>query len=177
MTIIPNHTDPGQWHNLELQVTNRKIKVLSNKAKRKVNFVFFRLPRNPPCLPVWAEPKLSKPSGGGGLVAHSCRTLCDPMDCSLPGSSVHRTLQARILEWVAISFSTQSQVLVGHVYEILHMSCRWMNSSKEQEKNQKCHQVTPNTTWWSIWFFQVEFLPLFCTKSNLFKMVSLKMSH
>ena len=34
----------------------------------------------------------------------SCPTLCDPMDCSLPGSSVHRILQARILEWVAISY-------------------------------------------------------------------------
>ena len=34
----------------------------------------------------------------------SCLTLCDPMDCSLPGSSVHGILQARILEWVAISF-------------------------------------------------------------------------
>ena len=33
----------------------------------------------------------------------SCVTLCDPMDCSLPGSSVHRILQARLLEWVAIS--------------------------------------------------------------------------
>ena len=32
-------------------------------------------------------------------------TLCDPMDCSPPGSSVHEILQARILEWVAISFS------------------------------------------------------------------------
>ena len=32
-------------------------------------------------------------------------TGCDPMDCSLPGFSVHRILQARILEWVAISFS------------------------------------------------------------------------
>ena len=38
-------------------------------------------------------------------VAQSCPTLCDPMDCSLPGSSVHGILQARILEWVAISFS------------------------------------------------------------------------
>ena len=39
------------------------------------------------------------------LVAQSCPTLCDPMDCNLPGSSVHGILQARILEWVAISFS------------------------------------------------------------------------
>ena len=35
----------------------------------------------------------------------SCPTLCDPMDCSLPGFSVHGILQARTLEWVAISFS------------------------------------------------------------------------
>ena len=36
----------------------------------------------------------------------SCSTLCDPMDCSLPGSSVHGILQTRILEWGAISFSS-----------------------------------------------------------------------
>ena len=39
-------------------------------------------------------------------VAQSCLTLCDPMDCSLPGSSIHGILWARILEWVAIPFST-----------------------------------------------------------------------
>ena len=38
-------------------------------------------------------------------VAKLCPTLCDPMDCSLPGSSVHGILQARILEWAVISFS------------------------------------------------------------------------
>ena len=38
-------------------------------------------------------------------VAKLCLTLCDPVDCSPPGSSVHGILQARILEWVAISFS------------------------------------------------------------------------
>ena len=38
-------------------------------------------------------------------VAQSCLTLCDPMDCSLPGSSIHTIFQARILGWVAISFS------------------------------------------------------------------------
>ena len=43
--------------------------------------------------------------GGGGLVAQSCPTLCDPMDHGPPGSSVHEILQVRILEWVAISFS------------------------------------------------------------------------
>ena len=37
--------------------------------------------------------------------AQSCPTLCDPMDCSPPGSSVYGILQARVLEWVPISFS------------------------------------------------------------------------
>ena len=41
-------------------------------------------------------------------VAQSCLTLCDPMDCSLPGSSVHEIFQARVLEWGAISFSRGS---------------------------------------------------------------------
>ena len=42
------------------------------------------------------------------LVTQSCPTLCDPMDCSPPGSAVHGILQARILEWVAIPFSRGS---------------------------------------------------------------------
>ena len=41
-------------------------------------------------------------------VAQSCLTLCDPMDCSLPGSSIHGIFQTRVLEWVAISFSRGS---------------------------------------------------------------------
>ena len=45
-----------------------------------------------------------------GEVAHSCLTLCDPIDYSLPGSSVHGIFQARVLEWVAISFSSLSSI-------------------------------------------------------------------
>ena len=40
-------------------------------------------------------------------VAQSCPTLCDPTDCSLPGSSVHGIFQARVLEWGAIAFSVR----------------------------------------------------------------------
>ena len=39
------------------------------------------------------------------MTPQSCPTPCDPMDCSLPGFSVHGIFQARVLEWVAISFS------------------------------------------------------------------------
>ena len=54
------------------------------------------------------------------LVAKLCLTLCDPMDCTTPGSSVHGILQARILEWVVIHFSRGSsqprdQIQVSHI--------------------------------------------------------------
>ena len=49
------------------------------------------------------------------LVAQSCLTLCDPIDCSPPDSSVHGILQARILEWVAISFSSFKYSCVYHM--------------------------------------------------------------
>ena len=51
---------------------------------------------------------LGKSKESEGEVTQSCPTLCDPAHCSLPGSSVHGILQARTLEWVAISFSKGS---------------------------------------------------------------------
>ena len=45
-------------------------------------------------------------------VAQSCLTLRDPMDCSLPGSSVHGIFQARVLEWGAITFSVKPLYLI-----------------------------------------------------------------
>ena len=43
-----------------------------------------------------------------------CPTLCDPMDCSSPGSSVHRIFQARVLEWGAIAFSKKKKKIIYH---------------------------------------------------------------
>ena len=60
-------------------------------------------------------------------VAQSYQTLCNPMDCSLPGSSIHGIFQASILEWVAIFFSrgispTQDQTrvscIVGRLFTV-----------------------------------------------------------
>ena len=45
-------------------------------------------------------------------VAQSCLTLCDPMDCSPPGSSIHGIFQARVLECGAIAFSEPQDYLV-----------------------------------------------------------------
>ena len=56
-------------------------------------------------LEAFPMPREEAIKGGESEVTQSCPTLCDPMDCSLPGYSVHGILQARILEWVAISFS------------------------------------------------------------------------
>ena len=58
----------------------------------------------------WGFPLLPLPfnTESENEVAQSCPTLCDPIDCSLPGSSLHGILQARVLEWVAISFSRGS---------------------------------------------------------------------
>ena len=58
-------------------------------------------------------------------VAQSCLTPSDPMDCSLPGSSTHGILQARVLEWGAIAFSgkqarlrlLRSEVLLSQFYQ------------------------------------------------------------
>ena len=56
----------------------------------------------PPCTAIWKWKKSESE------VAQSYPTLCDPMDCSLPGSSIHGIVQARVPEWVAISFSRGS---------------------------------------------------------------------
>ena len=45
-------------------------------------------------------------------VTQLCLTLSEPMDCSLPGSSIHGIFQARVLEWSAIAFSTQVILVV-----------------------------------------------------------------
>ena len=55
-------------------------------------------------------------------VTQLCPTLRDPMDCSLPGSSVHGTFQARVLEWGAIAFSTIDE-WIKKLWYIYTMEC------------------------------------------------------
>ena len=72
------------------------------------------------------------------VVAQSCPTLRDPMDCSLPGSSIHGIFQARVLEWGAIAFSDFTlQSLVYIVYNLLEtivFSMFFPKMSKEKQK-------------------------------------------
>ena len=58
-------------------------------------------------------------------VAQSCPTPSDPMDCSLPGSSVHGIFQARVLEWGAIAFSDLLAQVLGKSWQLLY----WQFSS------------------------------------------------
>ena len=59
-------------------------------------------------------------------VAQSCPTLSDPMDCSPPGSSIHGIFQARVLEWVAIAFSSglSYNTLITHFFSV-HIDQSW----------------------------------------------------
>ena len=67
-------------------------------------------------------------------VAQSCRTLLDPMVCSLPGSSIHGIFQARILEWGAIAFSViyMDPILIFHFHNIL-ISCNTWSMACQQK--------------------------------------------
>ena len=88
----------------------------------------------------------------GSEVAQSCPTLSDPMDCSLPGSSVHGIFQARVLEWGAIAFSilcTSSFQLMFRptqfpcVLKDKHLRLPWWFSGKESTYQCKEHGSDP----------------------------------
>ena len=73
-------------------------------------------PEHPGSLPLsgalnqrrWSTPQRKSKICFCSLVTKSCLTFCGPLDCSPPGSSVHGILKARVLEWLAISFSRGS---------------------------------------------------------------------
>ena len=67
----------------------------------------------PQCMKVKSESEVSQ----------SCPTLCDPMDCSPPGSSAHGIFQARVLEWDAIAFSEQALGVIN----LLSLLSRWVS--------------------------------------------------
>ena len=80
----PNLCDPMDWH-------SRFLCPRDSPGKNTGVGCHFLLQ----CMKVKSESE----------VTHPCPTLSDPMDCSLPGSSIHGIFQARVLEWVAIAFS------------------------------------------------------------------------
>ena len=81
-------------------------------------------------------------------VAQSCPTRCDPMDCSLQGSSVHENFQASVLEWVAISFSrgsswprdqTQISCIAGRHFTV--WAIRKVKKCTSKDKNKTSNTI------------------------------------
>ena len=79
--------------------------------------------------------------GGSSVVL----TLCSPVDCSLPGSSVHGSFQARILEWVATFYSREPSWPRGHTRCLLHL-LHWQADSSPLASLGKAHQPVSNHT-------------------------------
>ena len=84
------------------------------------------------------------------LVSWSCVTLCDPMDCSLLGSSVHGILQARILGWVAIPFTRGS----SRHRDQIRVSCitgsfftNWATKEAQSSYESESRSVVSNSLW------------------------------
>ena len=72
----------------------------------------------------------------------SCPTLCDPIDSSLPGSSIHGILQAKVLEWGAIAFSMLSRLVITFLPRSKRLLISWLQSPSTvilEPKKMKCH--------------------------------------
>ena len=83
-------------------------------------------------------------------VTHLCPTLCNLMDCSLPGSSVHGILQARVLEWVAISLSRGSsqprdRTLASHIAG--RRFTVWATRETVHHRGLECKSRKSRATW------------------------------
>ena len=76
-------------------------------------------------------------------VAQSCPTLSDYMDCSLPGTSVHGILQARVLDWVAISFSNKPLKNMPNQKYVPPAKAPGQANRSLSQKDQKCVLVYP----------------------------------
>ena len=100
--------------NIEIKQGN---KIVHNKTKmEKRTLLFYRhscceLPKSSSKPVASLLPNANRESELKVLVAQPCPTLCDPMDGSLPGSTVHEIFQMRILEWAPVSFSRGSSQL------------------------------------------------------------------
>ena len=89
---IPWTKDPDGLQSTGSQIVGHNLRDLASKHAG-CNYQKFSLQKTLLCCGKWLQ---------------SCPTLCDPMDHSLPGPSVHGILQARILEWIAMPFSRGS---------------------------------------------------------------------
>ena len=74
-------------------------------------------------------------------VAQSCPTLSDPMDCSLPGSSIHGIFQARVLEWGAIAFSKVKNTVTEMKEKIKHPLGETILKMKQHDRKERINEL------------------------------------
>ena len=92
----------------ELKSLLMKVKEESEKPGLKLNIQKMKIMASSPIISWQIDGETKETKDMKVLVPQSCLTLCNPMNCNPPGSSIHGILQARILEWVAIPFSKGS---------------------------------------------------------------------
>ena len=76
-------------------------------------------------------------------VAQSCPTLSNPMECSLPGSSVHGIFQARVLEWGAIAFSEVVKQELSRVNILGIIELKWIGVVKFKRDDHYIYYCGP----------------------------------
>ena len=87
-------------------------------------------------------------------VSQSCLTLSNPMDCSPPGSSVHGILQARVLEWGAIAFST------WNLYNVIYQCCLNKNKQSQKIQQQDNYPSSPSGMFFSTLLIESRWAPV-----------------
>ena len=85
----------------------------------------------------------------GSEVAQSCPTLSDPMDCSLPGSSIHGIVQARVLEWGAIAFSLVHHKPMNRIPKVWLARREILRAIHDEQlsSNFRSHSCTGKQAW------------------------------
>ena len=127
-------------------------KVRSQEQNERTHFLSYKVCQSHTCVQkqITGEGWGRRVDLGKVLVTQSCPTLCDPTDCSPPGSSVHGILQARILEWVAMPSSRGSSRPMYHLLDpcIKHASprlvhCRWILYTTEPQEKPDYSKILP----------------------------------
>ena len=123
---------------------NSGMSILINELEKLCFFLFYNFRELVPTLTSYfPQICIFCPKGmceSESEVAQSFLTLCDAMDCSLPGSSVHGNFQACVLEWVAISFSRRSS------------RCRYADRTSQARLTSTASALTwPWTLEWTVW--------------------------
>ena len=137
---LPSHSCDGSWWPTTHFVCTDQDYV---SCQSNCDLMYLYVSGRPGVLQSMGSQRVSYDWTTEGEVAQWCPTLCNPMNCSLPASSIHGIFQARILEWFAISFSRGSSwprdwTWVFHIAGRLFTIWATRESLTGQLNNNKC---------------------------------------